>query len=256
MADGFIDMPPGFPPSGRQPGRHAGPRADAESEARPAGATVAQSQSQSQSPVVTPSPRAHAPLQSEAVAEATDPDATTGMRRGALPPHPAGEDSDWDTTPAAASAVYTAYAVANGELPDLPSLDPQVLPPVGGRLAAGHAGASWRLQAADGHVISVTATTVVGRNPSPDASPGAVLAPIADDTKTVSKTHARFIPNGDTLLVEDLASTNGVALVPGGQYEQALPVAPGRPVAVRAGDIVQLGDFPLVAIAAAAGEAG
>lgn len=70
----------------------------------------------------------------------------------------------------------------------------------------------WVLVAPDGTPVDLTSDVVIlGRRPAPDgAHPGAQLVAIADDTRTVSKTHARLQLRGETWFVTDLDSTNGV----------------------------------------------
>ncbi len=70
----------------------------------------------------------------------------------------------------------------------------------------------WALIAPDGATVDLTSSVVIlGRRPGPDATrPDAQLVAIADETRTVSKTHARLELRGDTWYVTDLESTNGV----------------------------------------------
>lgn len=70
----------------------------------------------------------------------------------------------------------------------------------------------WALIAPDGATVDLTSSVVIlGRRPGPDAArPDAQLVAIADETRTVSKTHARLELRGDTWYVTDLESTNGV----------------------------------------------
>lgn len=70
----------------------------------------------------------------------------------------------------------------------------------------------WALVPPSGTPIDLTSTVVIlGRRPGPDSSyPDAQLVPISDETRTVSKTHARLELRGDTWYVTDLHSTNGV----------------------------------------------
>ncbi|MFS0792831.1 DUF5684 domain-containing protein [Microbacterium sp. 1P10AE] len=70
----------------------------------------------------------------------------------------------------------------------------------------------WALVPPNGVPIDLTSDVVIlGRRPSADAAhPDAQLVPIADETRTVSKTHARLQLRGDTWYVTDLDSTNGV----------------------------------------------
>lgn len=70
----------------------------------------------------------------------------------------------------------------------------------------------WKLVPPNGTAVEITSTVVIlGRRPSPDpAHPDAQLVAISDETRTVSKTHARLELKSDTWYVTDLGSTNGV----------------------------------------------
>ncbi|MFJ4037336.1 DUF5684 domain-containing protein [Microbacterium sp. NPDC090007] len=70
----------------------------------------------------------------------------------------------------------------------------------------------WALVPPSGGPIDLMSSVVIlGRRPGPDAAfPDAQLVSISDDTRTVSKTHARLELRGDTWYVTDLHSTNGV----------------------------------------------
>lgn len=70
----------------------------------------------------------------------------------------------------------------------------------------------WVLIAPNGTPVDLTSDVVIlGRRPAPDgAHPEAQLVAIVDDTRTVSKTHARLQLRGETWFVTDLDSTNGV----------------------------------------------
>jgi hypothetical protein len=74
---------------------------------------------------------------------------------------------------------------------------------------------SWSLVLPLGAPVAVTAEVVIiGRRPSADLTrSGAQLVPVADDTRTVSKTHARLERNAVGWMIVDLDSTNGVVLV-------------------------------------------
>lgn len=88
-----------------------------------------------------------------------------------------------------------------------------------------------------GDRITVHGTTLIGRAPASDGS--AHLVPIADETRSVSKTHLVLAPARRGLLVTDQGSTNGSAIVRAGN-EQVL--VPGETAELRAGDTVRFGD--------------
>lgn len=71
---------------------------------------------------------------------------------------------------------------------------------------------TWELVPAAGSPVPLTAPVVIlGRRPAADpAFPGAQLLAVAGDARTVSKTHARIEQRGESWLVTDLGSTNGV----------------------------------------------
>lgn len=90
----------------------------------------------------------------------------------------------------------------------------------------------WMLTPPVGAAIAVTADVLIlGRRPSFDPThPEAQLVPLADDTRTVSKTHARLERRDDTWVIIDLDSTNGVILL--GQNGTEVDAVPGRAEAV------------------------
>jgi pSer/pThr/pTyr-binding forkhead associated (FHA) protein len=94
-----------------------------------------------------------------------------------------------------------------------------------------------------GAAIPLTSDVViVGRRPVADARhPGAQLVPIADETRTMSKTHARLERRDDTWTVTDLASTNGVAVV----AEDGAEIEIGESGSAAIGERFLLGDAEL-----------
>ncbi|RBO72046.1 hypothetical protein DSP71_13175 [Microbacterium sp. H6] len=95
-----------------------------------------------------------------------------------------------------------------------------------------------------GQRIEVRGTTLFGRSPSAAAGEGeALLVPVVDDTRSVSKTHIAVMPARRGVFVVDRASTNGSAIVRGGS-ETALPA--GHPAELQIGDTVRFGDRSLL----------
>ena len=62
---------------------------------------------------------------------------------------------------------------------------------------------------------------------------------VADDTRSVSKTHLALMPARRGVFVVDRGSTNGSAIVRDG-IEQVLVA--GHPVEIRTGDSIRFGD--------------
>jgi hypothetical protein len=91
---------------------------------------------------------------------------------------------------------------------------------------------SWMLVPPLGAPIPITQDVLIlGRRPSFDpAFPAAQLVPIADETRTMSKTHARLELRDGTWVITDLDSTNGVVLIDLDGTE--IEMAPGRPMPI------------------------
>ena len=161
-------------------------------------------------PLVTRAPFA-AP---EAAAEVPEPWAP---RRSAIP----SPDEGYDETTGEVSAVVGApqagaprSALASvsalhtkPEVPEDDSLDETVI--------TRRRRLPWELVPPVGAPIDILSDVVIlGRRPVADPGyPKAQLIAIGDDTRTVSKTHARLELRGDSWFVTDLESTNGVVLV-------------------------------------------
>ncbi|WCD93144.1 RDD family protein [Microbacterium sp. nov. GSS16] len=95
----------------------------------------------------------------------------------------------------------------------------------------------------DGSRVEVRGATLIGRAPAPVAGEGAVqLVAVADDTRSVSKTHLAILPARRGVLVIDRGSTNGSAIARDGSE---LPLTPGDPAPVQVGDVVRFGDRTL-----------
>lgn len=97
----------------------------------------------------------------------------------------------------------------------------------------------WQLVCADGAVIDVDGTIVVGRDPSSSLVANSTAVPIADDGRSMSKSHAALSVTDEGLFVEDLHSTNGVRIIRGGEEFE---VSPGSPAPLRADDVLVLGE--------------
>lgn len=130
-----------------------------------------------------------------------------------LPPQLPGVDEATRVAPARRAAGATAWVL------HLPGTDPV-------RLASG--------------------TMLLGRGPAALTGwPQAMLLPVVDPRKSVSKTHAALeVAQGGALRVHDLDSTNGVWLsYPNGDE---VDVEPGTPVVVEDGATMHLGEFEIL----------
>jgi hypothetical protein len=126
-----------------------------------------------------------------------------------------------------------------------PSPLPSFLPPAVPGAVPPQPAPVWRLTAPGGARIPVTATVLLGRNPSAAVHPGpAALVVLDDPTSTVSKTHAAVRPAGDVLEITDLHSTNGVTVVSAGGAATRVP--PGTTGRIGSGGRLLLGDLALL----------
>jgi hypothetical protein len=106
----------------------------------------------------------------------------------------------------------------------------------------GQAAAAWTLRLPDGSGFTLPGATFVGRNPvATDAAPGGAVLPLDDPAKSLSKTHALLVPSDGYVMVTDLHSTNGAAVV--GADGAVTVLEPGRSVAVETGSVLQLGNL-------------
>lgn len=101
--------------------------------------------------------------------------------------------------------------------------------------------AVWQFVLADGRSFPIADPLRFGRDPITDpAEPGALLVPLADPAKSISKTHAEVRLGRSGLLVSDLHSTNGTVVVVEGVPTQ---VAPERPQLITTDAELRLGEY-------------
>jgi FHA domain len=99
------------------------------------------------------------------------------------------------------------------------------------------------LRASDGSTAEVDRTVLIGRAPSGDRSGSRAprLMTVPSPNHDISRTHLEVAPEDWQIVVTDLNSTNGTVLVrPGVLDRQRL--APGEPVHVQLGSVMELGD--------------
>ncbi|HLT61242.1 MAG TPA: FHA domain-containing protein [Microlunatus sp.] len=106
------------------------------------------------------------------------------------------------------------------------------------------------LRGPDGSELELDAPVLLGRAPNPDRSPAEnpKLMTLASPGHDISRTHAQVEPDGWEIVVTDLHSTNGTAIVLGGPDIVRRRLAPGESMVVPLGSILELGDGVSVAI--------
>jgi hypothetical protein len=185
-------------------------------------------------------PQAGAPQQLEAavVPQLGSPDALVARAM-----EPNSEDSPADTDPQD-SAILAVFC-ANGH----------VSPPsaTSCRVCGGPVGTQGPqfvaypvlavLRASDGSSAELDRPVLIGRAPSTDRSDSRAprLMTVPSPNHDISRTHLEVAPDGWQIVATDQNSTNGTILVrPGGVDRQEL--APGEPVPVQVGSVIELGD--------------
>lgn len=181
------------------------------------------------------SPPASQPAQPAQAPQSVTDQWTSAAPHPAAAPEPSGQADPIgaDAPRPARSAVAAQHALA--EIPDEDVFDLTV---VGTRKRT-----MWSLVPPQGARILLTAdVAILGRRPAFDpAFAGAQLVPVTDDTRTVSKTHARLERRGEDWVVIDLHSTNGVILID--DADEEVDATPGVPE--RLTERFLLGDAPL-----------
>lgn len=208
-------------------------------------------------PVAVPVPEPAAPAVPEPVVPALSEETLAPPPEATLAPPPEDVDQLWGATVhvAAPEASVPGDAVpAVAELGDhdgatisaaaLAGLRP---PPPADRVPA-DAGpvspaATGRIRVSTGQVVTLDRTVIIGRRPRSTRASGANLPHlIAVDSpqQDISRSHLEIRPEGDTVVVIDLHTTNGSTL----RRPGADPVRlhPGEQTLVLSGDVVDLGD--------------
>lgn len=91
-----------------------------------------------------------------------------------------------------------------------------------------------------GQRIALSIATIVGRQPHLETEDEVQLVAVVSPNQDISRNHVSLRHDGDTVLVSDLATTNGTRLVRGSR--RPVRLEPNEPYAVGPDDVVDLGD--------------
>lgn len=100
-----------------------------------------------------------------------------------------------------------------------------------------------RVRVSTGQVVSLDRTVIIGRRPRSTRASGADLphlVAVESPQQDISRSHLEIRPEGDTVVVVDLHTTNGSTLLRPGA--DPLRLHPGEQTLVLSGDVVDLGD--------------
>jgi uncharacterized RDD family membrane protein YckC len=212
-------LPPG-PQPGMAPASSGAPYAAAvpPALAAPYGSNAYSAPSQS-------SPYGPPPYESSPTPQPSDRELhSPGQPGGPMSPSP-------QSSPVAASPAYEdmpEYSVSPGDFEDQSAVGPRS-PYV----------QDWSILLDDGRRIAVEGLVLLGRNPQPKAGEeDAQLIKIADETRTVSKSHLAVGVDAGGLYIVDRGSTNG----------STVSTTNGMSSRCRAGEMVRVGDGAIVSI--------
>lgn len=261
------DAPAEYTPSGRLSGGVIGAHRRTSAPQPAAGASPA-------APAVPATPSRETPfapvVAPGAMVDAVPPPLVAGQLldssapRGAAPGTPGADRSAEPAPSPSASAAPAAPAAPTGSTPAALTASAPAAPAPAAHAPAASASAAATAQPAapesaasaaatpavravlrldNGNRVEVRGATLIGRAPAPVAGEGAVqLVAVADDTRSVSKTHLAILPARRGVLVIDRGSMNGSAIARDGSE---LPLTPGDPAPVQVGDVVRFGDRTL-----------
>jgi hypothetical protein len=103
--------------------------------------------------------------------------------------------------------------------------------------------ASGRIRVSTGQVVSLDRTVIIGRRPRSTRASGATmphLVAVDSPQQDISRSHLEIRPEGDTVVVIDLHTTNGSTLLRSGA--DPVRLHPGEQTLVLSGDVIDLGD--------------
>ncbi|PRA82284.1 FHA domain-containing protein [Microbacterium sp. MYb66] len=115
-------------------------------------------------------------------------------------------------------------------------------------VAAPAVAATGRIRVSSGQVVALDRTVIIGRRPRSTRASGANLPhliAVESPQQDISRSHLEIRPEGDTVVIIDLHTTNGSTLLRPGADPMRLH--PGEQTLVLSGDVVDLGDGVTVA---------
>jgi hypothetical protein len=224
------------------------PAADAEDVAANETATEALDVIEDESPAPSPVPEATLGATGETLAADDDFDQLWGATVHSVPGPPAPPAPIVAPAPAPLAGDHDGATISAAELramrqqPPLANDAPTAVLPVTDAAAAG------RIRVSTGQVVALDRTVIIGRRPRSTRASGANLPhliAVESPQQDISRSHLEIRPEGDTVVVIDLHTTNGSTLLRPGADPMRLH--PGEQTLVLSGDVVDLGDGVTVA---------
>ncbi|WP_149084349.1 MULTISPECIES: FHA domain-containing protein [Microbacterium] len=175
----------------------------------------------------------HTPIEAAAVRPSEEPEPAAADPAVVDP----GGDHDGSTISAADLRELRQQPAA---APDAPT---EVIP-----VAEPAAVAAGRIRVSTGQVVTLDRTVIIGRRPRSTRASGTNmphLIAVDSPQQDISRSHLEVRPEGDTVVVIDLHTTNGSTLLRPGA--DPVRLHPGEQTLVLSGDVVDLGDGVTVA---------
>ncbi|MBP3977324.1 FHA domain-containing protein [Microbacterium sp. BLY] len=176
----------------------------------------------------------HTPIEAAAVRPSEEPETAAAAAPTAAEP---GGDHDGSTISAADLRELRQQPTA------APEAATEVIP-----VAEPAAVSDGRIRMSTGQVVTLDRTVIIGRRPRSTRASGANmphLIAVDSPQQDISRSHLEVRPEGDTVVVIDLHTTNGSTLLRPGA--DPVRLHPGEQTLVLSGDVVDLGDGVTVA---------
>lgn len=154
------------------------------------------------------------------------------------PPAPVAGDHDGATISVAQARALRGDPPPAPSAPASPDAPTALIPTAG----------SGRVRVSTGQVVTLDRTVVIGRRPRAPRASGASLPhliAVESPQQDISRSHLEIRPEGDTVVVIDLHTTNGSTLLRPGT--DPVRLHPGEQTLVLSGDVIDLGDGVTVA---------
>ena len=151
-------------------------------------------------------------------------------------------------SPVEATGDHDGATISAAELRALRQQPPAVADEVATAVIPVAAAQGGRIRMSTGQVIALDRTVIIGRRPRSTRASGANmphLVAVESPQQDISRSHLEIRPEGDTVVVIDLHTTNGSTLLRPGA--DPLRLHPGEQTLVLSGDVVDLGDGVTVA---------
>lgn len=179
----------------------------------------------------------HTPIEDAAVRPPAEPEHAPAEPLAPAPAAPGSGDHDGATISAA------ELRALRQQTPAAADETPTAVFPV-----AEVAASSGRIRMSTGQVVALDRTVIIGRRPRSTRASGANLPhliAVESPQQDISRSHLEIRPEGDTVVVIDLHTTNGSTLLRPGA--DPVRLHPGEQTLVLSGDVVDLGDGVTVA---------